>query len=115
MNDQIFYSIPHLDPAELELLRQTTQGYSEEKLNSFVNLYKSRRKDPQNGMIMGIVPFVIHIHGIQRFYYGQIGMGILYLLTGGLCLIGTIIDLVNNKKMALDANSEIIRECAGHV
>lgn len=31
-------------------------------------------------------------------------MGILYFLTGGLCLIGTIIDLVNHKKMALDYN-----------
>ena len=32
--------------------------------------------------------------GIHRFYLGYYGMGILYLLTGGLCGIGVIIDLI---------------------
>lgn len=32
--------------------------------------------------------------GIHRFYLGHIGMGILYLLTGGLCGIGVIVDLI---------------------
>jgi hypothetical protein len=38
-------------------------------------------------------------------------MGILYVFTFGLCYIGTIIDLINNKKMALEANREVIQEC----
>jgi TM2 domain-containing membrane protein YozV len=113
MSDQLFYSIPNLDGDELLELKQQTQGFSEERLRNFIMLYKSRRKDPQTGMILGIIPFVVHTHGIQRFYYGHIGMGILYLLTGGLCLVGTIIDLVNNKKLALEANRPIIQECAG--
>lgn len=32
--------------------------------------------------------------GIHRFYTGHIGLGILYLLTGGVFLIGAIVDFV---------------------
>ena len=112
MSEQLFYSISNLEGEELFELKQITQGYSEQKLKDFITLYKSKRKDPETGLILGVVPFVVHLHGIQRFYYGQIGMGILYLLTGGLCLIGTIIDIVNNKKLAVSANRPIMQECA---
>jgi TM2 domain-containing membrane protein YozV len=112
MSDQLFYSIPNLEGDELLELKQITQGFSEDKLKNFIALYKSKRKDPQTGMILGIIPFVIGAHGIQRFYYGNIGMGILYLLTFGLCSVGTIIDLINNKKMALEANRPLRQECS---
>lgn len=112
MSDSVFYTISNLDGDELLELKQITQGYSPEKLQGFINIYKGKRKDPQTGMILGIIPFVVGLHGINRFYYGNIGMGILYLLTFGLCSIGTIIDLINNKKLALAANKEIMLECA---
>lgn len=32
--------------------------------------------------------------GIHKFYEGKAGMGILYLLTGGLCAIGTVVDAI---------------------
>lgn len=112
MADELFYSISNLEGDELLALKQITQGYSEDKLRNFIALYKSKRKDPQTGMILGVAPFVIGIHGIQRFYYGSIGMGILYVFTFGLCCIGTIIDLINNKKMALEANRTIMQETA---
>ncbi|MBN2181471.1 MAG: protein kinase [Sedimentisphaerales bacterium] len=34
------------------------------------------------------------IHGLQRFYVGKIGTGILWFFTGGLFLIGQIIDVI---------------------
>lgn len=32
--------------------------------------------------------------GVHKFYLGQIGMGILYIFTVGICGIGALIDLV---------------------
>jgi len=37
-------------------------------------------------------------------------MGILYLFTGGLCLIGTIIDLINHKSLANEYNRQMAFE-----
>ena len=69
----------------------------------FANVYRTRRKDPQTILLLTLVGF-LGFAGIQRFILDQIGMGILYLLTGGLCFIGTIIDLVNYKRLAFDYN-----------
>lgn len=51
------------------------------------------QKDKKTTLILCCLGFVV-VAGIHRFYVGKIGTGILYLLTGGFCLIGTIIDLV---------------------
>ena len=69
----------------------------------FADVYRSRRKDPQTILLLTLVGF-LGIAGIQRFIVDQIGLGVLYVLTGGLCLIGTIIDLVNYKRIAFDYN-----------
>jgi TctA family transporter len=37
---------------------------------------------------------VLGMFGVHRFYVGKIGTGILYLLTGGLFGIGTIVDII---------------------
>jgi TM2 domain-containing membrane protein YozV len=43
---------------------------------------------------------------------GQIGMGLLYLFTAGLCFIGTIIDLVNYQRLAFEFNQQVANEVA---
>ena len=35
------------------------------------------------------------IFGAHKFYEGKAGMGVLYLFTAGLCMIGVIIDLIS--------------------
>jgi TM2 domain-containing membrane protein YozV len=50
------------------------------------------------------------IAGIQRFFIGHIGMGILYFFTAGLCFVGTIIDAVNYKDLAMEYNAKMITE-----
>ena len=66
-------------------------------------MYRSRRRDPQTILLVTIVGF-LGFAGIQRFMTDQIGMGVLYFFTAGLCFIGTIVDLVNYKKIAFEYN-----------
>jgi len=62
-------------------------------------------------LILALVGFV-GFAGLHRFMLNQIGMGILYFLTGGLCFIGTIIDLVNHRKLAFEYNSTVAQQVA---
>ena len=48
--------------------------------------------------------------GIHRFYNGRILTGLLWLFTGGLLLIGQIIDLFLMPGMVADANRRFARD-----
>jgi TM2 domain-containing membrane protein YozV len=106
-NKLIFQRIPGISTEELNIIKMNTDGFDEEKLTDFLNLYVGKRKKSETIMICTILGF-IGIGGIQRFVLGQVGMGLLYLFTYGLCFIGTIMDLVNNKKITSERNQEII-------
>jgi TM2 domain-containing membrane protein YozV len=109
MDEKYFYSFSGMDAEEFMLLKQATKDMPEDQFKQFVMVYQSRRKDPQTIMLVTLAGFV-WIAGIQRFMTDQIGLGILYLLTGGLCFIGTIIDLINYKKIALEYNQKMMFE-----
>ncbi|MBE7175570.1 MAG: TM2 domain-containing protein [Mucilaginibacter polytrichastri] len=96
-------SIPNLSPEEYAGLKSLMNGLPEEQQQQFLMFYRSDRKDPQTVLILAVVGF-FGFAGIHRFVLGQIGMGILYFFTGGLCLIGTIVDLVNHKTLANEYN-----------
>lgn len=101
--------LPNLETEEMMFLESITKDLTEEQQKNFLMLYGTKRKDPQTIMIVTILGFII-VAGIQRFMLNQIGMGILYLFTAGLCFIGTIIDLVNYKSMALTYNKQMAME-----
>ena len=42
--------------------------------------------------------------GFHRFYLGKVGSGMLYLFTGGLLMIGAVVDFFNLPNMVRDAN-----------
>ena len=110
MNDHdklIFQRIPEIPIEELTVIQLNTKNFDEEKITQFLNLYIGRRIKTDTLLICTLLG-LFGIGGIQRFFTGQIGMGILYLLTFGLCYIGTIIDLINYKKLTLERNQEII-------
>ena len=109
MNQRLMMTLPGIQPDELIYLENLTERLSEEQMNMFISLYSSKRKTTDTILICTILGFVV-VAGIQRFVLGQIGMGILYLFTGGLCLIGTIVDLVNHKQMTLEFNQKQAQE-----
>jgi len=93
-----------------ELIKEFDEGQTQQ----FAATYSSRRKDPTTLMILTLLG-LLGIAGVQRFIIGQIGMGILYFFTAGLCFIGTIIDLVNYRKLAFEYNTNEARQVANLV
>lgn len=97
--------LPEIIGEEQMFIGRLFQDMDDQAAAQFANVYRARRRDPQMILLLTLVGF-LGIAGIQRFFVDQIGMGILYVLTGGLCLIGTIIDLVNYKKLAFEYNQQ---------
>lgn len=106
--------LPELQGEEMLYVQKLINDWDIDKARSFAGVYRARRKDPQIILITALVGFV-GISGIHRMLVGQIGMGILYLFTGGLCLIGTIIDLVNHQQLAFEYNQKTANEVASIV
>lgn len=103
--------MPMLEGDEMVFVQGLIKDMNDNQAQMFANMYMSRRKDPQTLLLLAVVGF-IGIAGIHRFILGHIGMGLLFLFTGGLCLIGTIIDLVNHKKLAFEYNSKEAQQVA---
>jgi TM2 domain-containing membrane protein YozV len=101
--------LPELQGEEMIYIDNILQDLNDEQAIQFANVYRSRRRDPQVILLTTLLGFVV-IAGVQRFLLNQIGMGLIYLFTGGLCLIGTIVDLVNYRKLSFEYNSQQARE-----
>jgi len=111
MFDNQNFGFPGISFEEMNFLQQAVTGLTESQMKIFQIAYSERRKKESDVQLFCILG-VLHIcPGIQRFYLGQVGMGILYLFTFGLCWIGSIVDLVNYKKLALEYNKEKAFEC----
>lgn len=106
--------LPEVEGDEQQYIGKLMAGLSEEQAAKFSNVYRSRRKDPQTILITCILGFFL-IAGIHRLLLNQIGMGILYMFTGGLCLIGTIVDLVNYKDLTFQYNRQVAKEVRSYI
>jgi len=106
-----FQYLPELQGRELMFVQGLTKDYTDAQMMNFANIYRSRRRDPQIILLTTLLGFV-GIAGVQRFLINQIGMGILYLFTAGLCFIGTIIDLINYQDLAMEYNMQQANEAA---
>jgi TM2 domain-containing membrane protein YozV len=104
-----YIAFPGITPEEMGFLQQGTADLNEEQKKYFYMVYSSKRKNPQDLLLFTLLGFVV-VAGVQRFVIGQIGMGLLYLFTGGFCLIGTIVDLINHKTLANDFNRQMAYE-----
>jgi TM2 domain-containing membrane protein YozV len=114
MNTNLITMIPSVEADELAYLQAFTKNMTEDKLHLFISLYNSKRKRTDTILICCLLGFV-GAAGIQRFVVGQVGMGILYFFTGGLCLIGTIVDIINHKSLTFEYNQRMAMEAMGMV
>lgn len=101
--------LPELEGDEAAYISKVMESMDEETADRFARVYRARRKEPQIILLTAIVGF-FGVAGIHRFLIGQIGMGILYLLTAGLCFIGTIVDIINYKNLAFEYNRDVARD-----
>lgn len=106
--------LPELEGDEALYVSKLMQSMDEDIASRFASVYRARRKDPQTILLTSVIGF-FGVAGVQRFIIGQVGMGILYLLTGGLCVIGTIVDMINHKNLAFEYNREVAQEVASLV
>jgi len=104
-----YMSLPGVTPEEIGFLQQATAGLTENQQKYFFMVYAGKRKSGQDMLIFCLVGLFL-VPGLQRFIVGQIGMGILYLFTVGLCFIGSIVDLVNHKSLAFEFNKKVAYE-----
>jgi TM2 domain-containing membrane protein YozV len=95
--------MPEVDSREMAFLQGIVNHMSDPQAQQFASIYRARRREPQLVLITAAVGF-FGVAGVHRFLLGHIGMGILYFFTGGLCLVGTILDLVNYRRLAFEYN-----------
>jgi TM2 domain-containing membrane protein YozV len=108
-NNNPYMAYPGMSPEEYAFLQQGTADMNEVQKGRFFMIYGTKRRNPQDLMLCTLLGF-IWISGVQRFLVGQVGMGLLYFFTGGLCFIGTIVDLVNYRSLADDYNRKMAYE-----
>lgn len=109
MNPNYMNLIPALEGEELIFIQSLTRELSSDKMQNFVAIYNGKRRKTDQ-VLLGCILGFFGVAGVQRFMVGQNGMGILYLLTGGLCVIGTIVDIINHKQLTFDYNQQMARE-----
>ncbi len=101
---KVIQLMPDIQGEEALYVQKLIGDMDDDQARLFVNAYRTRRRDPLLILLtacLGLVGFA----GIQRFIINQIGMGLLYFFTAGLCFIGTIVDMVNYQRLAFEYNA----------
>ena len=109
INQPPYNNFAGFSPEEMAFLQYATPDLTENQKQYFYMVYSNKRKNAQDVLLFTLLGFIC-VAGIQRFVLGQVGMGILYLLTCGFCGIGTIVDLINNKSITLEYNKNMAYE-----
>ena len=90
--------VPELEGNELATVAALLKELTDEQATYFAQGYRGKRKDSSTAFFLNILGF-LGFAGVHRFYLGQMGMGFLYFMTGGFCVVGTIIDIFTHKGM----------------
>lgn len=99
----VFTLMPELEPEEVAYVQGLFNAMSDQEAQQFTAVYRARRREPIMVLIAAIVGF-FGVAGVHRFLLGRIGWGLVYLFTMGFCFIGTIVDVINYKRLAFEYN-----------
>lgn len=91
-------------PMQMVDIRNKLQNIPDEKASMIMSM---EFKDPT---LLLIISVLIGELGVDRFMLGNVGMGVLKLLTGGLCGILWIIDIINIQKITKEYNYKTLNE-----
>lgn len=108
---KVLQHLPELEGDEQVEVARLLNEMSDEQAEHFARIYRSRRREPVYILILAAVGF-IGAAGLQRLYMEEFALGLVYLFTGGLCLIGTIYDVIKYKELALRHNRSVAMEVA---
>jgi|GEM_PF-3726071 len=81
-------------------------GNQPDNAQRFQLMYLKRKKSKAVAQLLNLIAFA-GLGGLQRFYLGDIGLGIAHLLTVGFFWIGTIIDMIALNQRVNKANVNI--------
>ncbi len=95
---------------EYNFIQDASSGLTSFQMQTFMLVYNSRRKNPVDILIATLFGF-LGLAGIQRFMTRQTAWGFLYFITGGVFLLGTVIDLFTYKSITNDFNRDLAYEC----
>lgn len=109
INPSILKFLYNTTSEEIIYINVLTKNWTDQEISQFSQVYNAKRKDRQTLLLcclFGLVGFA----GIHRFVIGQTGMGILYFFTGGLCLVGTLVDAININNLSMEFNKKMANE-----
>jgi hypothetical protein len=91
------YGYPHpQQPIQVVVQNQIQPyGYAPQQ---YAYPHAGLKKD--TAVLLCLLGFFFGINGLHRFYLRQTGLGILWLLTGGLCVVGQIVDAIQLLSMS---------------
>ena len=89
INMLLMNSARYFPEASIPAIRQTLEGLSPDKASQVLAM---EYKDPTIALCLSLICF-FGVSGIDRFYIGDIGLGVGKLITGGGCGIWALIDL----------------------
>ncbi len=108
---RILELLPELEGSEQLYVARLMREMSDEQAEKFATIYRERRRDPTMSLVFTLIGLA-GLAGLQRFFLGQVGMGIAFLLTLGFCYIGTIVDIFQHKSLTFDHNRRKADEIA---